>query len=340
MRDIYVYTPTFVPVCIESRVTSMQWEVCYDAHGTFELHTSQDRPLLQKVLEAIAQDKEYIFMQGENAGVMTGLSVPPGISDFAIHGKGLSYMLKWRVVKPFSAKDTAENIIREKVREAFMDRGSVGYISGFEMAPALGDTERIDYATENMKSLYDVVQDICRPQGLGFDIACNIASKQFLFSLCRGTDRSTAQSARVPLIFSEDNKNIEGLEYTVLADGYASCGYYQKTTEPSEGSNGEATVSYPEITKDEKTGFWRREMVLSATDYEEAHAELLQAAWGKEMEGEAKIIRYGTDFALGDIVTVQKQFDRQLLTQHKRISSVRIVYEPKQEYEKPIFMEV
>lgn len=340
MRDVYVYTPAFEPVCIESRVTSMQWEVCYDEHGTFELHTSQDRPLLQKVSEAITRDEEYLFVQGENAGVMTGLSVPPDIKDFAIHGKGLSYMLKWRVVKPFAAKDTAENIIRQKVREAFMNSGSAGYISGFRMAAALGNTEEIDYATENMKTLYDVVQEICRLQGLGFRITCNIASKQFVFALCRGTDRSTAQSARVPLIFSEDNKNIEKLEYTVLSDAYASCGFYQKTTEPPEGSDEEATISYPEITKDEKTGFWRREVVLGATEYEEARAELLEAVREKEMEGEARSLRYGTDFALGDIVTVQKQLDRHLLTQHKRISSVRIVYEPEQEYEKPIFTEV
>ncbi len=340
MRDIYIYTPEFKPVCIESRVTSMLWELHYDEQGTFELHTSQDRPLLQHVIGAASRDEEYFFIQGKNAGIMTGISVPAEINDFSVYGKTLSHMLQWRVVKPFSAEDTAENIIRQKVQEAFMDGKSENYIESFAMAAPLGNTEKVSYTTESMKTLYEVVQELCRPQGLGFEIAPDLSWKQLVFSVLRGTDRSTVQDARLPLIFSADNKNIEGLSYTVLSDTYASCGYYEKTTEPQEDSDAEPTVSYPVIVKDDKTGFRRREAVLSGTEYEEARAELIEAAREKEMEGEARSLLYGKDFALGDIVTVQKQIDRQLLTQHKRISAVRIVYEPGQEYEKPIFTEV
>ena len=52
MLDIYVYTPDFNLLHVESKVTSVQWHLKYNDVGTMELHTDTKRELIDKIIPA------------------------------------------------------------------------------------------------------------------------------------------------------------------------------------------------------------------------------------------------------------------------------------------------
>ncbi len=330
MQDIYVYTPEFTLLHIENRLTSVQWTECFADVGKLELHTDTKSDLVPILMK----NRDAIFMQGEASAILTGMTDVRGGFDFAAYGRSLSQMLAWRVVQPFSMTDTAENIIRKKVQEAFMQTGP-RLVSGFVLAPSIGGTASTAYEVKDSpKLLLDVVKELCETEDLGFSVDFRPESKQFVFSLLRGTDRSAGQSAVTPLFFSEDEHNFSDAQYTFNGELYRSCGYRKVTSADGE------TTSYVAVDKDDTTGYYRRESILNGETAAEAGAELQKAAKTEEIEGTTHNVTFGTNYGLGDIVTVQKMVGNTLVAKDKRIKEVWRVFERLNSYERPTMEEV
>jgi len=330
MQDIYVYTPEFELLHIENRLTSVQWTECFADVGKLELHTDTKSDLVPVLME----NKDAIILQGDAAALVTGITDVRGSFDFAAYGRTLSQMLLWRVVQPFAMTDTRENIIRKKVQEAFMESGDK-YISGFTMAATVGGTSKVTYeVAEEPKLLLEVVQELCAPEKLGFAIDFRPDTKQFVFGLMRGTDRSAGQTVRTPLFFSEDERNFSETQYVYNGENYRTCGYRKITAEDGE------LVTFGEVIKDVKTGFYRRESILSGETESEAAAALAERKNTEEIEGSTQRVVFGTDYGLGDIVTVQKLVGDTLIVKDKRIKEVWRVFERLNSYERPTMEEV
>ncbi len=330
MEDIYVYTPEFTLLHIENRLTSVQWTECFADVGKLEIHTDTKSDLVPVLME----NKEAVLVQGDAAALLTGITDIRGNFDFAVYGRTLSQLLAWRVVQPFTMTDTAENIVRMKVQEAFMSAGD-RLLPGFCLAPAIGGTSKVTYELKDEpKTLLAVVQELYGPEKLGFSIDFAPDSRQYIFRTHRGTDRSTGQTERVPLFFSEDERNFSETQYTYNAEPYCSCGYRRVTTEDGE------TVSYVEVIKDATEGFYRREGLLSGETESEAVTALAAYAKTEEIEGSTQRVMFGTDYGLGDVVTVQKLVGNTLVAKDKRIKEVWRVFERLNTYERPTMEEV
>ncbi len=328
MLDIYVYTPDFNLLHMESKVTSVQWHLKYNDAGTVEMHTDTENDIVNKILPSANSD--VIIVQGNNAAWLSGLTDITDNYDFGVFGKTLNYMLNWRIVNPFSATDTTENIIRQKVIEQFMTSGNKK-IDNFILGSVIGGTSTVTYGFEDkQKTLFEVVQELCSIDNLGFKIDFDTDNEKFVFNIYRGIDRTADQTARPALIFSEDEKNISDLQYTYMQQDYYSTGYYEQKDEETE------IVSYIEVSKDDVTGFKRREKILKAKTAEEGKIELDADNKIEQIEGEIRNIKYEKDYYLGDIVTVQKKIGDTLIVQNKRIVEVVQVHEPLNSYEKPI----
>ena len=112
---------------------------------------------------------------------------------------------------------------------------------------------------------------------------------------------------------------------------YASCGYYSVTTDD--------VTTHSEIIKDGKTGFYRRETILSTKTQAEGETELAENKKTEQITGDVDIL-YGTDYDMGDLVTVQKNMGDINFSQNKKIVGVDIVVEPLNCYERPVLDEV
>ncbi len=75
------------------------------------------------------------------------------------------------------------------------------------------------------------------------------------------------------------------------------------------------------------TGIYRWEEILDATGESGASSELLQKERFREITLMTKGLEYGTDYALGDVVRVQKSVAGIQMMQKKRVTAVNIWYE-------------
>ena len=251
-------------------------------------------------------------------------------NNFMINGKCLNHILTWRKVSPFTITNTIENIIGSLITTAFKIVGN-NFISNFISDSTIGGTTSTTYTIDKAKPLFDVVQELCAIDNLGFSV--DIVNEQFVFRLYRGMDHTREQTDRTAVILSEDLKTLSDSEYIFMQDNYYSCGYYAVTNEETD------VITWTEKVKDVKTGFYRREKVLSA--YEEAKAieELKEFKRSEEITGKSEI-GFGIDYNLGDLVTVQRKIGNTLIIKNKRVVGVDIVIEPNNDSEKPILEEV
>ena len=332
MDELHFFTPEFEFLHTETKTTSLQWHLKLNDVGTFEFHTDTKNDLIGYLLPTVHSD--VIAVQGINSAWIHSQSDVGGDElDFGLWGKTLNEMLKWRTVEPFTATGAAESIIRQKVTECFMTAGD-NYIENLILDTALGDTNTITYDTsedDRKKSLFDVVKDICQMDNLNFDISADIYNGKFVFTLFRGTDRTIDQSVNNALVLSEDERTLYSPEYNFSQLNYASCGYYSVTTDD--------VTTHSEIIKDGKTGFYRRETILSTKTQAEGETELAENKKTEQITGDVDIL-YGTDYDMGDLVTVQKNMGDINFSQNKKIVGVDIVVEPLNCYERPVLDEV
>ena len=333
MQDIYFYTPEFELIHVESKVTSMQWHLKYADVGTMELHTDKKSKLANKLLPY--GDKDFIVTQEDNAAWVNGVTDLGGTYDLGVYGRTLNHMLVWRVVSPFTLNYTIETIIRQKVTEKFITAGN-NKIDNFILGLEMGGTSSTTYTLEDKQiMLLELVKGLCGIDKLGFKVEFNTDIDKYVFNIYKGLNRTAEQTERKALIFSQDEKNINDIKYTFMAQDYYSVGYVKEKINATETT--EEIITFNEIVKDNVTGFKRREMLLNTDNEDEVKAKLEQAKKIEQLEGEVRNIKHGIDYNLGDLVTVQSKIGNQLIVQNKRIVEVVQVHEPLNSYEKPIF---
>jgi hypothetical protein len=317
--DIYIYKPDFTPLYAENHIISSIWHTYYDDVGTVEIRVGMDSAMIGPVLPQ--NNGDVILVQGGNSAWVHSESTLGDDGEFKIFGNTLHIMLAWRAVDPFTATDTVENIIRSKITGQFMTSGSNKYMASFALAPAIGGTRTVTYEVrDNQKTLLDVVRELAALEGLGFEIVFDAAAQTYRFRLYRGEDRTAGENM---LIFSEDERNIDNIEYTAMQMDYASCGYMQVKNEET------GAVSYHEMVKEVKSGFYRREKILTAKTEAEAEVELKKAAKEENIEGDLdERLILGTDYRLGDVGIMQKLAGNNLIVRNRRIRELLQTYEP------------
>ena len=309
----------------ETMTTSTQWHLKYADIGTMEFNTDVYSDLIPYILPQAHSD--IIAVQGnKSAWIHAETDITGDELNFMINGKTLNFMLNWRIVQPYTITDTVENIIRNLITSKFMTSGN-NFISNFALADVIGGTSTTTYTIEDKpKPLFEVVQELCAIDNLGFSI--DIVNETFVFRLFRGLDKTQDQTDRPTVILSEDEKTLSKSEYIFIQDNYYSSGYYAVTADE--------VTTWTEIIKDNLTGFYRRECILNDTEESKATEALKEMAKTEEISGQAENINY----SLGDLVTVQRKIGNALVIKNKRITGIDIVIEPNNNSETPVLEEV
>lgn len=165
-------------------------------------------------------------------------------------------------------------------------------------------------------NLYDIIVDLCKERSLGFKVTLN-ASKQFVFKLYLGEDRSYEQDTNDYVIFSPNFDNLISSNYIESKSSYKNVCLV--------GGDGEGTAR--KFTAVGNTsGLERREMFteassissdeVSSTQYtaqlvQKGREDLAQNTEIVTFEGEADtatMFVYGQDFFIGDIVQISNEY--------------------------------
>ena len=285
-----------------------------------------------------------------NGGILKAAGLKSGVPDICLpvanNGfHGLYIELKFGKNKAtkdqeeymFTFNGTCEDAMRYMINR-------MAAVPLLEVAPGIGDATKITFQA-TYKNVLTYLSKIARYCELGFRVVPDFKGKKMTFETYKGIDRTKKQGTKPRVIFSESYNNLNRAKHT-YSDETA------KTKIVVGGAGDGADRIY--VTVGGGTGFDLREEFLDAKDINKddfsTNAEYLEALRirGEQYKAENAVIEnieaeveaevnfiYGTDYDLGDIVTVEKAKWNKVL--NLRITELCEVYEYGGMYVVPTF---
>lgn len=338
--DIYVYNKNFekigTPVDFyTSTILCTRFIEC----GDFEIYIEATK----KTVELLAIDN---FISKQDSEIMYLIEAVEMEKDeekgafLSVKGRCLKALLARRIIWNQTNLDgTVEDCIRQLVTENAISPSDIS-----RKIPLLTLGERHGW-TETMQmqvtgdNLLEKTIEICTSYNYGFDIL--FRNNQLVFELCKGVDRSKGQEVNQRVIFNENYDNLLTSQYSFNSTGFANVALVHGEGEGTRTK----TNSYGS-----SEGLERREIYVDgsniSTNSGGINAEkylVLLAEKGKEALAEAineesvsadvlidGVFKYGRDFALGDIVTIETSYG---LEKDTRIMEVTESYNESGKYE-------
>lgn len=325
--DLTVLDLNLDAVAIVDIYESFIWTDRYQAYGDFELYTSMYTDILKFIRKNYYlqnRDSEHVMIIEK---ILINSDAENG-NHITVTGRSLESILNRRIIwGQRSISGNLQNAIHTLLNECIIspsnaDRKIDNFI--FEESTDSAITNLTIDAQYTGDNLYDIINKICTEHGIGFKIVLN-DSKQFVFKLYAGTDRSYDQTNVPYVIFSPNFENIINSNYMESA--------FNLKTVTLVGGEGEGSARRY-ISVGSGTGLNRREIFTDARDISsevidgettkqltdaEYNAQLTQR--GKEtlaenvevttFEGQTEttiMFRYGEDFFNGDIVQIANEY--------------------------------
>lgn len=336
--DLLVLDKDYVALCAIDTYVSTIWSVRYDECGDFELYM----PVSIAPWEHLKKGNYIYRKESDRLMIVEDFEITTDSESgnrLTVTGRSLESILDRRIVWKYTKltgdlqngikKLLDENVINpsDKTRKIpnFSFKASTDpYILSLQIDAAyLGD------------NLYDVVQGLCRLNGIGFKILPK-GEGGFEFELYSGVDRSYDQNDRQWVVFSTKYENLLSTNYfesdrdykTAALVGGEGEGAERKTIAAS-GKNGfrsgldrremfvESYVAVERTYEEDEDG-----NEIETTDYTDYYAQLVtdgeiaiaETTTEIAFEGEVQPTRqfvYGRDFFLGDIVQVVNEYGQE-----------------------------
>lgn len=341
-----IYTPDRVPVGLIEAYTSMIWTRRYYTAGAFELTMP---------FSSICKDlvTERLVVKGSEAGIIENINIAQdaktGENVFKCSGRFLPGYFDRRILYGVNSyTGTPEDAMRYLVTKNAISGDRA--IPGLTVAASTGLTGSVAYVNQNANLLTELAA-LAEAYGLGFRVG--FSTSGLTFRIFAGKDRSVDQSTNPRAIFSRAFENILKQEYdgsTKAVKNYAYVdGKYTvtyKVHDVTSNTDNDVTVEYALARAvGTATGRDRREIHVDAGDVTKNDAGTILTAAQRnaamDAAGAAQYVAatqafeadvdpqgnlvYGTDYDLGDIVTVES---RELgMRINARITEVKEVYE-------------
>lgn len=322
--DLIILNTDLDAVEVVDIYNSFIWTDRYNECGDFELYTNMNVELLNY----IKQDFYVQNPDSEHTMIIEKILITSDFEDgdnITVSGRSLESILDRRIIwKQKTLTGNLQNGIKTLLNECIISpeisaRKIDNFIFEESDDPAITElTIDAQYTGDN---LYEVISKVCIENNIGFKITLN-DSKQFVFKLYAGVNRSYDQDILPYVIFSPSFDNILNGNYMESKSALKNVTLI--------GGEGEGS-SRKYTTVGSASGLERRELFTDARDissnigYEETmpiseYNALLQQR-GKEklaeninvvtFEGQVEttlMYRYGEDFFMGDIVQIADEY--------------------------------
>jgi len=332
MNNIYVLDQNLTLQGIIDEYVSIIWRPAYYDIGDFEIY-------LDATDKAIGLLRQNMYVvRSSDISVSDGVTTYKNVmiikiiqlttdaenGDFyCVTGRELKFLLRQRIVwGQRNIRDTVEYAIRRLIgSNAVEPVEPTRVIPNMQFAEPKGFTEKIDFQISN-KQLDEAVIELCKTYNYGWDIY--ITDNKLTVDIYRGVDRSYNQTANPYVVFSDNFENLYSTEYVYESENYANM-----TLVGGEGEGLDRTYAY---VNNDLSGLERYEVFTDARDisqnledeeetltYEE-YLLLLEERGRENLAGmpinegfTGEVLsnvsfKYGTDFNLGDVVTVINKY--------------------------------
>lgn len=312
----------FSRLAIIDSATSVIWTKRFQAAGEFEVYIRATSELLK-----LFTLPELFLTQDNDNGAMCveKIQLTTNATDgnyLTITGRSAESLIARRIVSKQTNLDSkTETAIRKLMNENVVNpsvaRRKITVIS-LESSHGWNETIRQQITGKN---LLEAITDICVSYHYGFKL--DFTGSGFVFKLYKGTDRSYDQSVNTFVVFSPEFENIGNTNYS-----RDKSTYYNSVYVAGQGEGSDRIVE--NVTATGKSDLDLREMWIDArnestttddgeipeAEYrqmlaQEASKEIALARETTEFSGELldnNLYTYGTDYNLGDKVSVKNEF--------------------------------
>ncbi len=327
MKPIKIISPSFDLLGEIDNYESLQFTRRFFGVGEFEIHININKDHTDKLV------KNNIIMLGSDVHKV-GIIRYREINDdeLIIKGPTLDGIIGKRITLPdmITGYDRIAGNA-ETVMKHFIDSNCINPTdTNRKISQLINATDEYRGVETPWQTRYenlaDVIKQIAEWCDIGWEVYLDIASEKWVFDVVVGKNLTADQSLLPPVIFSPEFENVEGTAYMVSALDAKNVGYAG-----GKGDEEERLV----LQVGDAEGLDRDEIFLDCSDSEDSteltsNGEQKLGEHGQIESFEAKILLnnsfiYGTDWDLGDIVTIRKK--KWSLTMNARITEVKEIYE-------------
>lgn len=317
--NLYVFDSSITPLGVIDVVTGLTWLEKFSDAGNFELWC----PLNDQNAELLKEDN-LLWTGGESAGVIEFkelTSDEEGTKTIHIKGRLAESYLDYRTIYPtVIMTGKLSSILRRHVNNNLINPTDTDRkIPLIELA-----SDQVEYGPSiSYQKTGDTVllevSKLCEANSLGFRLQFLPKQTKFVFRVYKGTDRTLEQSNVTPVLFSSELDDILESSYSHNTSEVRNFAYVA-----GEDSGKARKIQ----TVGSSTGLSRRELFVDARDLqsekdgtaipESEYASMLTERGKTSLEDYKDIeefsatlrafgvtgYEYGTDFFLGDTVTV------------------------------------
>lgn len=212
---LYIMNPQLETIKPIDNASSVIWTRRYFESGDFEIYIHADAEIL-KCLQADNFVRRY---ESDMVGIIetTKVTTDPENGDYiTVTGRDLKSLLSRRIVwKQTSVNGTVKECIEQLLNENVINpTDSSRKLSNFVIGDYDTGADITLSAQYTGNSLYDVICEICKTNGLGWDISLD-NEKNFVFRLFEGSNRSYEQTENNFVVFSPDFNNLLSTTYAL-----------------------------------------------------------------------------------------------------------------------------
>lgn len=292
--------------------------------GDVELHIHQSARHTEHL-----QKENIIYTSADKAYIILHRELDSETGNMVVKGRELkSYLSRWLIYPPagiayFYLNAAPETIMKTYVTATLERKG----VTEIVVAPDLERGEKTSYQAR-YKNLADELEKLSLDSGLNWDLRLDHDAKKFVFDCYAGLDRSADQDANANAIFSVDYDNITSQKLVDSRLDFANAALV--------AGQGEGEWRAVEEVGETDAGLDSYETFVDARDIEydeyladrgrQKLAELPEKLSFDSVVDTTKNLKYGTDFNLGDMVTIANKSWG--VTTDRIITEIKEIHEP------------
>ena len=336
--EIRVYRPpvigdvAFVPLGITNDATSIAYTERFFTYGTFEITIPTDA-------HGVASFEKYLFVLIDRQfwGLILSLerTIDAKGDTLTVAGLCLKGLTASRTTMPANfnpgqgggvagfdiVNGSTETCMKHFVESNFFNISAPArFVPGFTIAPDLGRGRLDELYMTRFDVLSTVLEELGNTAGIGYAITPELNLGTLTFDCAEGVNRAATQSDNPRMIFSVERRNTESMNYQ--DNDLNMRNFFYATV---SGRNIEDDIYVATVTRNTESPIpsglrrWEQFLDISAPEPEPGSEleELTQLAVVRAQsyvtaEFLSAVVldhpkKYGVDYALGDIVTVQNR---------------------------------
>lgn len=217
----YLLNSKFEKISVIDNYESAIWTDRYLEPGDFELYI----PINKTIPSSISIGKYLITSDSEHTMIIESIKIETDLEDsnkLIVTGRSLESLLDRRIIwnkTAFKSGTKLQTAVKKLITDNIINPSvSARQISNFTFSTSTDSnitSLELEAEYNDGDNLLDVINDICETNKIGYKVILNLNTKNFVFSLYAGKDRTyNSQTANSYVEFSTRFENLFNTDYS------------------------------------------------------------------------------------------------------------------------------